>query len=75
MSLTYTIKCRDCPNTIEIENGKGTANKRYCDPCLAVRKKISSVKKNRYQRAQRVYPVMLRNLTKNYILFMEGVKK
>jgi len=75
MSLVYTIKCRDCTNLIEIENGKGTANRIYCESCRVIKRKIASNRKYVVMRAKRVYPSMLINLTKNYILFMEGVRK
>ena len=70
------VICKDCKVTeIEIpENSRGVY-KKYCDVCLEERKKQSANKKNRYQRAKRIYPIMLRNLTKNYIYFSQGLRK
>ena len=72
--MSLIIKCRDCQASNIVESSRG-CYKKYCDDCLAKRSRISKNKKNVAQRAQRLYPKMLINLTKNYILFLEGVKK
>ena len=71
--MSLLIKCRDCREGVITEVSRG-AYKKYCDECLVKRKRISSVKKNVSQRAKRIYPKLLINLTKNYIIMMEGIK-
>ncbi len=72
MSLTI-IACKDCKGKIETDFSRGVT-KRFCDECLKKRRRLSMNHKNVAQRAQRLYPKLLINLTKNYILFVEGVK-
>ena len=68
--------CKDCKVTeIKIPETSRGMYKKYCDICLEERKKQSANKKNRYQRAKRIYPTMLRNLIKNYIYFSQGLRK
>lgn len=66
------ILCKQCKcNELESDH----ASKRLCDECVKYNKDNYKQKKNRYQRAQRIYPKMLINLTKNYIIFAEGIKR
>ena len=70
-------KCRKCKsNDMQIEIGsRGTQNKKYCEPCATKTKNEYRQRKNRYQRGQRVFPKIKNNLAKNYIYFVEGLRK
>jgi hypothetical protein len=69
------IQCCKCGNDLEVELGTRGGMKKYCDACVIKNKNDYKQKKNRYQRAKRIYPTLKRNLTKNYIIMMEGIKK
>jgi len=75
-SQVFTIKCRKCKiNTFEINIYAKGATKQICDDCKRIHRSQTSKRKIRNNRAKKIYPKLLVNLTKNYIIFAEGIKK
>ena len=72
--MSLLIKCIDCPNEMEVDLSRGV-RKKICDDCLKVRHRNSMNIKNRKYKSKRHYAKVFTNLTKNYILFVEGIRK
>jgi ribosomal protein L37E len=71
MSLKLIQKCRRC--------GEGLAgfhaSRKYCSFCADSQKREQYGNHRRKVKGVKIYNSMFINLTKNYILFVEGVKK
>lgn len=70
-------ECANCKvNAFEIDvNVRGSLNRKYCAECTATQRRDWKRRNMNKNRANVTYSKIFNTLTKNYILFVEGVRK